>query len=335
MACPVSAFSQPLYRLGVLTGRARQEANFVAFFDELRQFGVLEGQQFVVDPRGFSKREDQFPALATELVASDVNCILCAGDAAIRAALVAIESISILGISDDMVGAGLVRPLAVPDRNLTGVTMLATELNGKRQEILLEVLDKPRQIGALSDPRITTKKHFGILQMAAKSNGVDLSVYEAASPEEIIPAIDAASKDGSQALNVLASPLFSFNSGRIVQRTIFNRLPAIYQWPETAEEQGGLLGYGPRITGMYRQMARQFIKLMRGVKPADIPVEQSTVFTMVANVKTAKAMGLELPAPAPTRSSSDPQAPTRPPDDAQQHARISSNPLNKFHRVMW
>ncbi len=243
---PIRAVSQPVYRLGVLTGRVREEPNFVAFFEELRQFGVLEGQQFVVDGRGFGKREDQFPALATELVASDVNCMLCAGDAAIKAALVATHNIPILGISDDMVGAGLVRSLALPDGNLTGVTILATELNGKRQEILLEVFNNPRQIGALSDPRITTKKHIGLLQTAAKSSGVDLTIYEAASPEQIIPAIDAASKDGARALNVLASPLFSFNTRRIVERTLTNRLPAIYQWPETAEEQGGLLAYGPR-----------------------------------------------------------------------------------------
>jgi putative ABC transport system substrate-binding protein len=92
--------------------------------------------------------------------------------------------------------------------------------------------------------------------MAARSNGVDLTVYEAATPEAIIPAIDAASTDGARALNVLASPLFSFNTRRIVERAMTDRLPAIYQWPETAEEQGGLLAYGPRITGMYRQLAR-------------------------------------------------------------------------------
>jgi putative ABC transport system substrate-binding protein len=294
-AWPIAARAQQGYRLGILSGRTRQEPNFMAFFDELRQFGVLEGQQLTVDSRGLNNREDRFPALATELVASGVDCILGAGDAAIKAALAASRTIPILGISDDMVGAGLVRSLASPIGNITGVTVLATELNGKRLEILMEAFKDARQMAVLSDPRITTPKHLNTLRDAAHSNGVDLAAYEAATPEEIIPAIDAASKAGAQALNVLATPLFSFNSRRIVEHTMTKRLPAIYQWPEIAEEDG-LLAYGPRITQMYRQMARQLVKLMHGTKPADIPVEQSTVFTLVANLKTAQAMGLDLPA---------------------------------------
>ena len=114
-------------------------------------------------------------------------------------------------------------------------------------------------------------------------------------------AIDAASKAGTQAINVLASPLFSFNSSRIVERTKTTRLPAIFQWPEIAEE-GGLLAYGPRITLLYRQMARQFFKLMHNAKAADLPVEQPTVFELVANLKTAREMGLDLPKTFLTRA---------------------------------
>ena len=193
-----------------------------------------------------------------------------------------------------MVGAGLVRSLASPRGNITGVSILATELNGKRLELLMEAFKDARQMAGFSTSQ-TTPKHLNTLRDAAHSNGVDLAVYEAATPEEIVPAIDAASGAGAQALNVLATPLFSFNSRRIVERTMTRRLPAIYQWPEIAEDDG-LLAYGPRITQMYRQMARQLIKLMHGAKPADIPVEQSTVFTLVVNLKTAQAMGLELPA---------------------------------------
>jgi putative ABC transport system substrate-binding protein len=102
-------------------------------------------------------------------------------------------------------------------------------------------------------------------------------------------------------MNVLATPLFSFNSRRIIDQAASLRLPAIYQWPETAED-GGLLAYGPRITRMYRQMARQLVKLMQGVKLADVPVEQPTVFELVANLKTAHAMGLQLPEPFLSRA---------------------------------
>jgi putative tryptophan/tyrosine transport system substrate-binding protein len=279
--------------LGILSGRALQEPNFVAFFDEMRQFGV-EGQHLTVDPRGLNSREDQFPALANELVTAGVNCILCAGDAAIEAAKIATHTIPILGISDDMVGADLVHSLASPRGNITGVSILATELNGKRLEILMEVFKHDRQMAVLFDPRITKPKHLNILQGAAHENHVELTVHEAATPEEIIPAIDAASSAGAQALNVLASPLLSFNSRRIVERVLAKRLPAIYQWPEVVED-GGLLAYGPRITQMYRQMARQLFKLMHGAKPKDIPVEQPTVFVLATNLKTAHAMDLDLP----------------------------------------
>jgi putative tryptophan/tyrosine transport system substrate-binding protein len=109
-----------------------------------------------------------------------------------------------------------------------------------------------------------------------------------------VPAVIAASTAGVQAINVLAAPVFSFNSRRIVDQVAALRLPAIYQWPERAEE-GGLLAYGPRITRMYRQMAAQLTKLMHGAKPVDLPVEQPTVFELVANLKTAKALGLTVP----------------------------------------
>jgi putative ABC transport system substrate-binding protein len=192
-------------------------------------------------------------------------------------------------------GAGLVRSLARPGGNITGTSILANELNGKRLELLMEVLKDARQIAALSDPRITTPKHLQILRDGAQSHGVELAVYEAATPEEIVPAIDAASKAGAQAMNVLATPLFSSNSRQIVDRTAMLRLPTIYQWPEIAED-GGLLAYGPRITRVYRQMANQLFKLMRGAKPAELPIEQPTVFELVANLRTAQAMGLDLPA---------------------------------------
>jgi putative ABC transport system substrate-binding protein len=199
-----------------------------------------------------------------------------------------------------MVGAGLVRSLARPGGNVSGVSILSTELNGKRLELLMEVFKDARQMAALTDPRVTTPNDLKILQGAARSRGVELAVYEAATREEIAPAIDAASSAGAQALNVLATALFSANSRRVVERTLAARLPTMYQWPEIADD-GGVLAYGPRITLIYRQLARQLIKLMRGVKPADIPVEQPTVFELVANLKTAQAMGLDLPATFLTR----------------------------------
>ena len=124
-AWPLAARAQHAYRLGILSGRSRDEPNFVAFFEELRQVGIVEGEQLTVDPRGFSTREDRYPALAVELVASGAHAILAAGDAAIAAAQATTRTIPIVGISDDMVGAGFVRSLARPGGNITGISILA------------------------------------------------------------------------------------------------------------------------------------------------------------------------------------------------------------------
>jgi putative ABC transport system substrate-binding protein len=299
-AWPLVARAQQIYRLGILSGRSRDEPNFLAFFDELRQVGIVEGQQLTVDPRGFSTREDRYPALAVELVASGADAILAAGDAAIAAAQTATRTIPIVGISDDMIGAGFVRSLARPGGNIIGISILATELNSKRLELLMDALANARRIAVLSDSRITTPQHITMLRSAARSRDVELDVYEASTPEGIAPAIEAAAKGGAQAMNVLASPLLSFNSRQIVDHLALLRLPAIYQWPEIAEE-GGLLAYGPRITRTYRQMARQLMRLMRGGKIADAPVEQPTVFELLANLKTARAMDLQLPESLLTR----------------------------------
>jgi putative tryptophan/tyrosine transport system substrate-binding protein len=200
-----------------------------------------------------------------------------------------------------MVGAGFVRSLARPGGNITGISILATELNSKRLELLMDALVNARRVAVLSDPRITTPQHLTRLRNAVRSRDVELDVYDASTPEEIAPANEAAAKAGAQAMNVLASPLLSFNSRQIVDQLALLRLPAIYQWPEIAE-QGGLLAYGPPITRTYRQMARQVLRLMRGANMADAPVEQPTVFELVANLKTARAMDLQLPESFLTRA---------------------------------
>src|SRR5262249_1030950 len=154
---------------------------------------------------------------------------------------------------------------------------LSSELNAKRLDLVVEALTNAHRIAVLSDPRITTPDQLKVLRNGAQLHGIELVGYEASTPEQIVPAIELASKEGAQGVNVLATPLFSFNSQRIVDSMAVLHLPAIYQWPEIAED-GGFLAYGPRLTRMYQQMARQLIKLMHGVNVAELPVEQPTVF---------------------------------------------------------
>jgi putative ABC transport system substrate-binding protein len=146
----------------------------------------------------------------------------------------------------------------------------------------------------LADSNVLTAPHLQVLQDAARTRGVELAVFAIAKPEEIVPAIDAAKAAGAAALNVLATPLFTVNKRIVLGGAAAARLPAIYQWPDMAEE-GGFMGYGPRNIEMYRERARIAVKVLRGAKPADIPVEQPTLFELVINLKTAKAIGQEVP----------------------------------------
>jgi putative ABC transport system substrate-binding protein len=166
--------------------------------------------------------------------------------------------------------------------------------DGKRLELLMDLVPAAGHIAALADPSATAPAQLQALQDAARKRGIELSIHLAAKPEAIVPAIDAAKASGAQALNVLAASLLNANQQVIIDRTATLKLPAIYQWPETAEA-GGLAAYGPRFIEMYRQRARQLVKILRGAKPGDIPVEQPDKFELAINLKTAKALGLTVP----------------------------------------
>ena len=298
-AWPLAARGQELgriYRLGSLHTAPRDAPHHVALLGELRRRGFAEGQNLAVDWNGYGLSAEQFEQHAVELVNAGVDVIAAGGDAAVRAAQRVTTSIPILAMTDDMVGQGFVRSLAKPGGNTTGVTLLASELDGKRQEILIEAVPGVRRIAALVDTHTTTPLRLTELEDAARARGVALSIHRVARHEEIANAIDAAKAADAGGLNVLASALLFNNRTIIFERVTALRLPAIYQWPEMAE-QGGVVGYGPLILQLYRDiMSRQLAKLLRGAKPADLPVEQPTRFELVVNLKTAKAIGHEVPA---------------------------------------
>jgi putative tryptophan/tyrosine transport system substrate-binding protein len=295
---PLAVGAQELgrtYHLGGLLPFPRDAPQFIAFLGELRRAGFIEGQNLTIDPRGFGLRVDQFSEIATELVDTHLDVMMAGGDAAIRSAQQATATVPILAVTEDMVGSGLVRSLARPGRNTTGISLLATELDGKRQEILVDMLPDTHRIAALADPNTTALSQLRSLQDTARTRGIQLSIQRVDKPEEIIEAINAAQVAGAEAMNVLASPLLFAQRRLILERTAALHLPAIYQWPETAEE-GGLVAYGPRIVQLFRDvLARQLVKLLRGTDPADLPVEQPTKFELVINLQTAKALGLAIP----------------------------------------
>src|SRR5262245_47789462 len=237
-------------------------------------------------------RNERAPALAEELVAQNVDLIVTFGDPAIRAAQRATQAIPIVGMTDDMVGSGLAANMARPGGNTTGVSILAPELDVKRLEILHEFVPQARRIAVLADPStISTRTQ---LASAARDLGVELVVFETQNPAEIGGPLDAIAVAKVEAVNVLASPQLNAARHVIIERTRNARLPAIYQFPETAEE-GGLLSYGPRVLLCYRHVVSLVDKVLRGTKPADLPIEQPSKFELAVNLKTAIAIGMTIP----------------------------------------
>jgi putative ABC transport system substrate-binding protein len=298
VAWPLAARAQEVgrtYRLGFLTPIGRETPGMVAFFDELRLSGFIEGKNLVVVPDGFAVGGDQFAARAAAIVKAAPDAIVSGADVATRTLQQATRTIPLIGMTEDMVAAGLVSSLARPGGNITGISLLSPELDEKRQGLLMEAVPGARRMAALADSRITPQRHLEALQEATRARGIELAIFGITKLEEIMSAIDNAKASGVEALNVLATALFFVNSRLIIERVAALRLPAIYQWPETAE-QGGLLGYGPRFIQVQRQRARMVVKILRGAKPADLPVEQPTNFELVINLKTAKEIGHEVPA---------------------------------------
>ena len=283
------------YKLAFLVPVSRDSPAIAAFFDELHLNGFIEGQNLSVIPDGFEVRNEQSAEVATALVKSAPDAILSGGDVAIRALQQATRTIPILGMTEDMVGSGLVASLARPGGNTTGISLLSPELDGKRQEILLEAVPATRRIAALADSNSTSDQHLLSLQDAAISRGVALVIAKVADSKEIAPSIKTARASGVEALNVLSSSMLFLNRQMIFASTTDLQMPTIYQWPEMAAE-GGLLAYGPRFTQLFRQRARMVIKVLRGARAADLPVEQPARFELVINLKVGKTIRHEVPA---------------------------------------
>jgi ABC-type uncharacterized transport system substrate-binding protein len=261
----------------------------------VKRQGFVEGVNFARECREFGGNSEAASEYAADLAKAKVDVIYALGDTAIRAAQGATSTIPILGSTDDIVEAGLVKSLARPEGNTTGTSFFSTDLDGKRQEILIEALPGIQRIAALADSNRTSGSRLTALQDAAHLRNIELSVHQVVRPDEISAAIDAAKASGATGLNVLASPLLYANRQTIMARVAALRLPAIYQFPEYAEE-GGSIGYGPRVNHMFREIvARQLVALLRGVKPANIPVEQPTKLDLIVNLKTANALGLTIP----------------------------------------
>ena len=289
-----------IYRLGLMLPfprDARESVGIVdALTDELRRNGFVEGQNLAIEYRAWAPQMDLVSDYAADLAARPLDVFAVGGPVAVHAVQKATKIMPILAITDDMIGEGVVKSMARPDGNTTGVSILATELNGKWQEILIEGVPGVRRIAALADTATSPPAQLEALQQEAKARGIELSIQRVDKGDEIPAAVAAAKASGAGALNVLASPMLHSNHQLIMERVAVLRLPAIFQWPELAEE-GRLVAYGPRFTQIVRDLfAGQLVQLFRGVKVADIPVEQPSKFELAINLKTANALGVTVPA---------------------------------------
>ena len=256
--------------------------------------GFLVGKNLVLDDEAFTTPQEM-PARAVKIVAGNPDVIFAGGDSAARAALAATRTIPIVTISDNLQSNGLLTSFAKPEGNLTGVNIFANELNGKRQELLSELMPGLKRLAILADPATAGPELVETLVKAANAGAISCTVYRVTEPDGIAAAIQAARADGAQAMNVFASPLFHGRHVEILALLSEARLVAIFQWPEYVQE-GAVIAYGPRLDGIYRTLiAQQLIKILKGVKPADVPAEQPTDFKLGINMKTAKALGITIP----------------------------------------
>ena len=285
-------------RIGFLFGSSlsANSARHEAFRQGLRELGYVEGKNIVIDWRSAEEKLDRLPALAADLVYLKVDIIVTGGSSPTHAAKEATITIPIVMAQDaDPVGSGFVASLARPGGNITGLSTLAPELSGKRLEILKEVVPKLSRVAVLGNSTEPgNAQMLGETERAAVVFGVKLQYVDVLGPKDIETAFRAASKGRADAVLVLVSAVFNSHRTQVVQLAVKSRLPATYTRPEYVED-GGLMTYGPSINDLFRRAATYVDKILKGAKPADLPVEQPTKFEFIINLKAAKQIGLTIP----------------------------------------
>jgi putative ABC transport system substrate-binding protein len=282
--------------LGQNTADVNQHV-IAAFLQELREHGWVEGQNIVVEARYADGKIERLPALVAELIHLKVDIIVTVSSGTTWAAKNATHLIPIvMAASADAPGEGLVTSLAHPGGNITGVTFLAgPEIVGKQLQLLKEMAPTASRVTVLTNP--TNRSHaafVGEVKVAAQLLRVQLQLLEASNPDQIEPAFAAMTRDRAEALLVLTDSMFVGQRRRVVDLAARSKLPALYSQREFVDA-GGLVSYGPSLVDMSRAAAVFVDRILKGGKPADLPVEQPTKFELVINLKTAKTLGIATP----------------------------------------
>jgi putative ABC transport system substrate-binding protein len=293
---------QKIYRVGRLSegspSDALSKASYDAFREGLRDLGWIEGSNIVLESRWAKEPTASASNLAAELVRMKVDVIVAVGSPSVQAAKQTTSAIPIVmsGTGADPVAAGFVSSLGRPGGNITGLSLLSTELNGKRLELLKEMVSSLGPVAVLRNPKFpaVTIQSKGT-EEAAKSLGLQLQAWEVRSPQEIDSAFLSMSKAGAGGLIVFSDPVvLERNRAAIIALARKYRIPTVYPWRNYTDE-GGLASYSASLLDMHRHAATYVDKILRGAKPAELPVEQPTKFELVINLKTAKQIGLTVP----------------------------------------
>jgi putative ABC transport system substrate-binding protein len=303
LAAPLAAEAQQaakVYRLGLLGGSPPNSPGgrraWEGFFQGMRELGYVEAQNILVEGRWYGDHTERLPALAAELVQLKVDVIVAGAAPAPEAAQRATSTIPIvMAIQYDPVGSGLVVSLAKPGRNVTGLSSIAPELVGKRLQLLKEAVPGISRVAVLWNPTIATAAlELREAKVAAGSFKWQLQVLEARAPSELAGAFSAMTKGRAGGVIIVNSSMFYAERTRIAELATRSRVPAIYGVKEFVEA-GGLMTYGINIHDSFRRAATYVDKILKGARPADLPVEQPNTFELVINLKTAKALGLTIP----------------------------------------
>ena len=296
-ACPFTQAQQPVKipRIGYLSA-TRPQPRDEAFRQGLRELGYVEGENIAIEWRFAEGKLDQVPRNARELVRLKVDIIVTTGPADTRAAKEATSEIPIVMAQDsDPVGDGFVVSLARPGGNITGLSNLASEISGKRLELLKETVPKLSHVAVLrnlNEPG--NAQALTETQLAAQSFGIILQYFDVKNLKDAENAFRQARKERNQAVLMLANAVVSNYPAEIAKLAVKNRVPAIHIRRDFVES-GGLMSYGPSLLDLWHRAATYVDKILKGAKPADLPVEQPTKFEFVINLKTAKQIGLTIP----------------------------------------
>jgi putative ABC transport system substrate-binding protein len=285
-------------RIGFLSGGSAtttSPARYEVFRQGLGELGYVEGKNIVIEHRWAEGKLDRFPALAAELVRLKVDVIVTWGPTATLSAKEATNTIPIVMANDaDPVASGFVASLARPGGNITGLSTLSPDLSGKQLELLKEIVPKLSRVAVLGASTSTSSAlALRETELAAGALGVQLQYLDILGPKDIETAFREAGKGRADAILVLATAVLNTHRKQIVDLALKNRLPAIY--PAQYTEAGGLMSYEPNLADLWRRAAIYVDKILKGTKPADLPVERPTKFEFVINLKTAKQIGLTIP----------------------------------------